>query len=160
MKGHPGEHPNWGTPARSHPDTVGPPSPTKLNLFPFASTGVEWAQGSQWSGQQGHPTLHEMSAGYLLLLPLSRAGHEVEAGTALALQCGLWLLGGCSVLTPTAQCQLWVCREPPQLGKHGPGGKLPFGKSLKACVPQRASSPSAVTRWIWYSEFWSIWRWT
>lgn len=64
-----------------------------------------------------------MSAGYLLLLPPSRAGHEVEAGTALALQCGLWRLGGCSVLTPAAQRQLWVCREPPQLDKHGPRGK-------------------------------------
>lgn len=76
----------------------------------------------------------------------------------MALQRGFWLLGGCPVLAPTVHSQPWARRLPPDLGKHGPRRKSSFGKSLKAHVPQRASSPSAVTRWIWYSEFWSIWR--
>lgn len=32
--------------------------------------------------------------------------------------------------------------------------------SQNPCVPQRASSPSAGTSWIWYSEVWSIWTQT
>lgn len=32
--------------------------------------------------------------------------------------------------------------------------------SQKPCIPQRASSPSAGTSWIWYSEVWSIWTQT
>lgn len=32
--------------------------------------------------------------------------------------------------------------------------------SQNPCIPQRASSPSAGTSWIWYSEVWSIWMQT
>lgn len=112
---------------------------------------MEWAQGHP------HPS-SKVPTRYLHQLPPSRAEQEAKAGTPgpVALQRGLWHLGGCPIPAPTgkwgqAGCHhIWASMSPKENSS--------FGKSLKAHIPQRASSPSAVTRWIWYSEFWSIWR--
>lgn len=100
-----------------------------------------------------HPS-SEMPTGYLRLLPPSKAEHEAEAGSAP------WALASWIALPwhPPATASRGHAGGHPIWASTAPGGKLSFGKSLKARLPQRASSPSAVTRWIWYSEFWSIWR--
>lgn len=86
-----------------------------------------------------------------------RAGAGTAAGSCGSAP-GALAAQGCLVLHPLptdSHGARWL----PHLGRYSPMGKLSLGKSLKAHIPQRASSPSAVTRGIWYSEFWSIWRW-
>lgn len=104
------------------------------------------------------PTLHQRCSSRIPISSLPRrAGVDTAVGSCGSATRALasWR---CLILTPIAHRQPRA-RRLPHLGKHNPTGKLSFGKSLKAHVPQRASSPSAVTRGIWYSEFWSIWRW-
>lgn len=113
---------------------------------------MERAQGPQWLWAQGLPPLHQR---FSLCVPIS----SLPRGAGLTQLLGVVALQDGDICPGTHCPQKPWARWLPHLGKCSPMGKLSFGKSLKAHVPQRASSPSAATRGIWYLEFWSIWRW-
>lgn len=122
-----------------------PPNSTSFPLHPQGWSGHEDPNGV--GARTPHPS-SEMPAGYLCLLPPSRAECEAEVGTSFSRR-ELWLRRvGCgfskgpgtlclqpavSMLVATTSGQVW------------PQGKTLLWQKPKH-VPQRASSPSAVTR--------------
>lgn len=107
-----------------HPNTVGPPSPTTLNLSLLASIGREWAQGP--------PTLHQ---GCSLCVPISslpRGAGVTELLGAVALQHGDTL----SWHTLHTGCHSWASAVPRENSPLGKAQKPTYLRGLLLLLPR------------------------